>query len=49
VDPLAWVNVGGGSYRVVLEHGSILGLDGRNVVFHACVKVVYVLHVYARW
>jgi len=34
---LAWVNVGGRCYKVVLEYGSPLGLDGRNmVVMHAC-------------
>ena len=30
---LGWVNVGGRFYRVVSEHGSTLGLDGKNVVF----------------
>jgi len=37
VDRLAWVNVGGGCYRVILELGSPLGLDGRNVLdMHTC-------------
>ena len=37
VDWLAWVNVGGGCYRVVSDHGSTLGLDGKNVfVMHLC-------------
>jgi len=37
VDRLALVNVGGGCYKVVSEHGSILGLDEWSVfVMHAC-------------
>ena len=31
LDWLTWVNVGGGCYRVISEHGSPLGLDGRCV------------------
>lgn len=35
--PVTRVDVGGGCYRVVSEHGSTLGLDGKNVFFmHAC-------------
>jgi len=37
VDQLAWINLGGGGYKVVPEHGSPHGLDGRNVfVMHTC-------------
>ena len=42
VGMVTWVDVGGGCYRVVLEHGSPLGLDGRCVLvmysfqFHVC-------------
>ena len=37
VSMVTWVDVGGGCYRVVLEHGSTLKLDGLNVlVIHAC-------------
>lgn len=41
VDWLTWVNVGGGCYRVVSEHGSNLGLDGR-CIGHAYMSVAYV-------
>ncbi len=34
---VTWVDVGGGCYRLVSEHGSTLELDGLNVlVMHAC-------------
>jgi len=37
VEHLAEVNVGGGCYRVVSDHGSPIKLDGRNVlVMHTC-------------
>jgi len=36
---VAWVDVGGGCYRVVSEHGSPLALDGL-CVGHACMSVV---------
>ena len=38
MDLLAWVNVGEGCCRVVLDYGSSgLGVDGQNVfIMHAC-------------
>lgn len=38
---LTWINVGGGCYRVVSEHGSPLGLAGQ-CVGHAFISVAYV-------
>lgn len=38
---VAWVDVGGGCYRVVSEHGSPLRLDGM-CVGHAFMSVAYV-------
>ena len=35
-----WINVGGGCYRVVLEHGSPLGLD-RKCVGHEFMSIAY--------
>ncbi len=56
VEWLTWVNVGGGCYRVVSEHGSPLGLNGRcigheymSVAYVFFMLVVYVLVVYACW
>jgi len=44
---VTWVDVGGGCYRVVSEHGSTLRLDGLNVlVMHACQLHVFLLHLY---
>jgi len=45
IDWLAWVNVGGGCYRVVSEHGSTLGLDGWNLfVIHSEVIMCILCH-----
>ncbi len=46
---VTWVDVGGGCYRVVSEHGSPLKLDGLCVVHAfmlvACVSLILVFHV----
>jgi len=39
---VTWVDVGGGCYKVVSDHGSPLGLDGQ-CVGHAFMSVAYVL------
>ena len=56
VDQLSWVNVGGWCYRVVLEDGSSLGLDGQcvghaymSISYVLFMLVVYVLILYALW
>jgi len=42
MDWLNWVNLGGGYYKVVSEHGSPLGLDNRCVlVMHVSVYMFY--------
>ena len=40
--PVSSIDVGGGCYRVVSEHGSLLRLD-EQCAFHALMLVAYVL------
>ena len=50
---VAWVDVGGGCYRVVSEPGSTLGLNGLNVCWSCmhvscmCVSYTYILVAFA--
>ena len=47
VGMVTWVDVGGGCYRVVSDHGSDLRLDGWCVlVMHACQLHVCLLHLH---
>lgn len=47
-DWLTCINVGGGCYRVVSEHGSTLGLDGWNF-FHAYTTISYVFFTFMEY